>query len=848
MPEFLSSIYRVEEGNNKNISKYPVELFKDLIREKVLKKVNVDERTFKVVESKALPEPGFVDADESDLDQTETCLLCCQMARYAIGCSRCQSAYCADCAYYLCMLRKAHLKTPIATNKAELIRNKENFICLCPQCPFELNPVYLTKLPDLTRETLKTRRAKCIYANCQFVGPYIETCQHTSSCNRKGDFRINTEYLGTLFTEQAEPLYPEEYSTTHLINILKTKDPILLRRNQLIAEYSNQYEYSIREIAEIYTAIDEERAEYNLKRSVSSSAVEPPTKRSTPAPPTQSIPSTRNAEPQPSTSKSSFTNIQPKSTSSSTNFDPQSNWSEAEKVQYQKDLLSAQQSNQAFIAEKNRRKREKEKARKQRQREATKSSVSSSQQQPSSTQQPQSIQQQPSIPPLSKSTTSIHRSSSTISKSSTLSLSKSKSHISDRPPQATGPVIPNIEIIPYVPPPSTPPRKDKPVEKIVWDNPQSPKKIDLNPETRDVSDPRGYEPATQPCPQPKTMQDFSTAKAAKNWRYRQNNMKRFHQGRYSRRNHAYTKIKCATSLKSLKHMLPPKHLIDTIVEASDQLFNQGIKICAIDTESVQVRMKNGRIKQVPCWISIVDGTGVVVFNEFAKHGKTAIANFNTRFHGLTWEHIKNAPTFKQVRAEAITILRRYDRIIVSDQTSDFVSLFISPSDHIELLPKIICVSSYYSCRANLYETLGLKYITFLLFGELIQSREHSPIIDAAYTMYCYLLDYTRIELVREENIEHFNGTRHNNGYLQYIYPKNNQMATLLTAVMEEIEDWPYALKVHPYMSKAEKEEAVMLTKYHPSNFITPLYGIDSLRFPYLFDRERFRPFRRQSTR
>lgn len=872
MPEFLSSQYKSSEGNG--ISRYPVALFKDLIREKILKRVNVNERIFKVVETKVIPAPGLIDANNIDVEQRETCLLCCQMARFGIGCSRCESAYCGHCAYYLVLIRKCLLNLPIITDRKLLTTNKENFICLNPDCSFENNPVHLVKLDETVRFCLKIKKVKCIYIDCKFIGDYVETCNHVNSCTINGDYRVNTDNLGEIFTNPVEPLFPDEYNTIHFSTVLnKTNDPIKERQLELIQLYHNRYTESIADIDEIFADIEKTREEYGLKRNSPFSVITSDPKKSNPPSPSPFSSSSSFNLPQTSQPSQSTTITNKSSTlsSSSSSDNLPSYWTTEEKDQYKKDLESVSKTISEFDAIKRAKKREKEKLRKQRQKanapyvnvpDVPNIVYSSSDIRYRSNQQPNINQPaKPStIPQTIDRSIEVHRQndlyrsrddqSSNSSKSIYQSIDRNRFQQinpsiekSTYNYKSTEPIIKPVKyIIPYVHPAhhSTP-------EPIIWPDQQLPQPFKL-PVIPDIPDADGYNPSMTPCPQPKSRESFRTAKDARHWRWRSKNKVKVYDYKRSQRNRKYLNLKHTISMKSIHHMLPPKHLVETITQAAVDLDNQNIKCCAIDTESIQINMKDGKIRHAPCWISIVDASGNVVYNEFGRHPKSSVFDFNTRFHGLTWQELKDAPKFKQIRAEAIAVLRRYDRIIVSNQTVDFVNLFISPSDHLELLPKIICVSSYYSCRAKPDEALGLKYISFLLLNTIIQEKEHSPIIDAAFTMYSYLLDYKKIEFVREDNLVHGNGTRRVNGYLQYNYPKNMNMAVLLHAVMEEIEDWPLQLKLHPYMTKAKKEEATELTKYQFSDFVFPIKTVNSLPPPYTFNRELLRPFRRLSTR
>ncbi|XP_015789149.1 uncharacterized protein LOC107366092 [Tetranychus urticae] len=354
-----------------------------------------------------------------------------------------------------------------------------------------------------------------------------------------------------------------------------------------------------------------------------------------------------------------------------------------------------------------------------------------------------------------------------------------------------------------------------------------------------------YQPDSKSGPKTKQSMEYSDLLKRKFHDYQRRHSVERNKKTRIRRDVAYDSIKAEFCVKQLEMIKPPQHFAWLIAKNNVQLHQDSLNACSIDIENLTLRVKTSSNQtskiQVPCWISIVDSSGEIIFNEFIKHPKSAIEDFMTEHHNITWVQLKYAPTFYHVRKRIITILRKYKRIIVSGQAQDFKNLFINPNDHDYLLPRIICISSYYNCRSNSPQ-LGLKYCIFTLFGKITQSREHSSLVDAAYTMYLYLIDYQRIEQTRIKWLS-TQPVRIHGLYQGYVYPKNHYMSGLINDIMNYIDDWPNPLKndvaLKHYMSKTRRQEKLNNRSYDETNFVEPIPNHDR-PIPYKFNEAKFR--------
>lgn len=256
-----------------------------------------------------------------------------------------------------------------------------------------------------------------------------------------------------------------------------------------------------------------------------------------------------------------------------------------------------------------------------------------------------------------------------------------------------------------------------------------------------------------------------------------------------------------------------------IFEAWKELREENVKICALDIEKAKIKTMSGE-KDLPVWIGLVDIEANIRFNKIIRYPVDSIVDLRTECHGLTWDIVKGAEAFGIVRKQLIPILMEYDRIIVAGGLLDFMSMGFTIDDWNFIRPRIRDINYYYSCRYNV-EQLGLRFITFLLFGTIIQENAHSPIVDAGFTLYAYIIDYKEFEKVHQEATQ---GLEWMNPWPHIRYPLNYQMSLLQKEVLNEIRDWPIDLRKRP------KKEWGLSKSWNPDGLLDT-EGVE-LRPPY----------------
>lgn len=268
---------------------------------------------------------------------------------------------------------------------------------------------------------------------------------------------------------------------------------------------------------------------------------------------------------------------------------------------------------------------------------------------------------------------------------------------------------------------------------------------------------------------------------------------------------------------------------DRIVETIRILNQKKLRVCGIDIEKSDVETVVGT-KSLPIWIGIVDHDGNQLFNDIVRYPKKAI-KFGTVFHGVTFEQTRGADTWATVKRKVIAILKTQDIICVAGGVNDFISMGFDENDWEIIRPKVRDVNTYYRCVYNA-PMIALKYIIFCLFGLIIQDGEHSPIVDAGFTLWSYLVDYEKFEEAHKDSI---NNPMYRLPYPHVDYGYNRQMSELIRRIMEVTNDWPMEIRKRP-MGKPAKS-------FDVDNYCD---GTDTLRPPFnQINLQIFEKFRRQ---
>lgn len=753
------------------------------------------------------PSPGFLIANDSpEPPSIDQCVLCCQLVRDSVMCSTCDLKYCVKCVHYLIILFKLnHRQDPSVVNVINLIG--QSFNCLTISCP-EISVI----VTDPQSENFNKYKVKCIHPTCDYVSFYRDACYHSrQECQRRREnFRFDISFAGEIFNSTEDPQEVLNYdiqrieeqmiqSRINLENLAKAYqakfteytaacsveeiNPISSKRvapvhpeEPLRKQQKTSYSHHLQQLPQLLTRNWEEFSNYHsIPKRLRPDLVREEDN-------TLRIPLGWK-KPRLSTS------VEEKSVTSTHREDPIPSTSSSSVV-HQYDLVNIRRS-------------------------SSESSSSETDLIPLEPEETNEIDSWESSVQPEKDQTISHLSSS-IGPYRTKADKRREARHRRKERERAITIRYDPELL-----------EEKSMTSVInWDSPST---SSFANQTKD------YQPDSQ-GPSPKVegreRDDFKTTISYKDFIRRHKEPAKHNLKERIRKAKIHQKILNRKRMESITDMAPPKAYAVEISKAIIKAKNLGLKVCAIDMENTKIRLKDQSIVSVPIWIAIVDGSLNIVYNEFVRHPTSSLIekDFGTEWHGLTKKDVNQAKPFNHIRKEVIDFLRKYDRIIVSGQTGDFVNLFISINDHLQLLPKIICVSSYYNCRiAN--EALGLKYSSFLLFNVILQDKAHSPLIDAIYTLYLYLIDFDRIEDIKSELIVTKNM---NQGFRGYIYPKNPHMASLLRATMNLIGDWPAPFKYTPLDSEKTRQWKIKKQKFKPSDFI-PGTPSNELPFPYILD-------------
>lgn len=137
-------------------------------------------------------------------------------------------------------------------------------------------------------------------------------------------------------------------------------------------------------------------------------------------------------------------------------------------------------------------------------------------------------------------------------------------------------------------------------------------------------------------------------------------------------------------------------------------------------------------------VSIVDVLGQPIYNKYVVP-INPIVDFNTRFSGITKEHMKNAVSFTTMQAEVLSIIHRDTFIIGHALENDLIGIRICHTN-------IVDTSQVFAFSET--RKASLKYLVSKCLKRQIQSGEHDSLEDAFACMELMLLKYKKVGLER----------------------------------------------------------------------------------------------------
>ena len=828
--------------------------YKKFIMLKVRKSYpNITERQLSKALSIVNVAPGYTVVETNEDQHAQICLLCDQLARRPMKCCDCTFHYCRSCSRFLHVLSQAYLNQPVNHNiNQEKLSNKQ-FLCQFLTCGND-GLSKLEPLDAIEKQMILKNKVNCINSTCKENGNYPDVDRHVESCKPSGSFKFDVQNVADSFLIDDEKIN-EDPSDAYFINQIVQKE---YTDEDLQRAFKTQADQSANKL---YYEIDSDAIQSDSssssKRSSESESNVPTKKKLTPTEYLQRKSKTKispqihleklsiqpSSSPTASTSTSTSTIDAPlpsdlliKPTSFEllleklgSPLDPRPTAeqiiernSAQQKNKQIAQILSTEttkeneieipfeiiEASKSLKSQANQRRRANKAARKRGDFDSVILPPKFSIQKPT-----EGCDWNDPPPGISSTINSDPRPTTIIEEippSPTISSSQTSS--SSAIPNSSSQSLPSSQ-----------------------------KSTDDEYKFGEAS---YYKPITQiPPVHTEESQSQLHGKTRSRFLYRRKNSQKYNQQKNQKRHLQYLKIIKNKTLPSLSLMVPPIKFAKTISAAVFKSSEYGINICSIDIEKQTITMKNGQFKNVPIWIAIVDQFNKVVYNSFIRHPSSSNWDIQTAFHGLVYDDVKYAPNFLKVREEVLTILRRYDRIILSGHIADLSDLFLSPQDHYYLLPRIVDVSLYYNCRINSRAALGIKYSVFILFGKIFQDKFHSPIVDAAFTLWLYLIDMVRIEqtlLKLYQTKARFTKS----GHRGYNWPLNHNMGGLIKDVMKQINDWPDALKINPKTSRRTQDQDKIKQKFYSEDFID---GEPNHKrpFPYKHEQSLFSAYERR---
>ena len=755
--------------------------FNEFIKDKVSARTNYNEEILNKAFNLVQPEPGFtLHQTPAEIRPIDICGLCSQLVREPLVCSTCTVRYCIKCSHFMVVIFHLQKKRSV---KEVTVMNLEGqmFNCLTISCPMN------NLLINMPQNELNDYNVRCVHANCTFVGKYDVAVPHSSKfCRMKSDdFKFDQDYLGEIFKNPIDPIN-QGYDVNQLTQTLATKG---ITDKQISLSWKQSFEQRPRiDIESIPNVSTKRKAgphpnEPQHKRKVKmilswneffrshnlSGYLQSPIASNLFSSPTQTFnTSTEKTINAPTTSTLHITvpnKIINEPTPSTSGYQSTETCSTSIEL-----LPEIQSSDEDEFWENVNEDYQRKKANE-----------------------------------LATNMNANHPYRTTADKRREARHRRRERELGFRPKLFNEPTEPINEELKS----QTSQYCLKPSTSIA----------NLNYK---FSDATAYAPDSK-GPTPKVTEfrdDFNSLNAKRSFLYKKHNPQEWNLKERNRKAKLHNARLEEIVKSSTSDMAPPKAYAKIISENAIKAEKMGLKICAIDLENCKLRMKNDEPYSAPLWVSIIDASGRIAYHDIIRHPTSAIVDFGTKFHHLKPEDASKGRGFKEARRTIINILRQYDRIIVSGQTGDFVNIFLSINDHLFLLPRIVCVASYFNTRILSKQSLGLKYISFLLFNVELQKAYHSPLIDAAYTLYAYLLDFERIEAVKRLLPT---PTPVSMGFHGFSWPQNRNMSSLLFETMKIIGDWPKGLKVGPYDQGRMRREKMNKQKYYQNLHVIPTH-------------------------
>lgn len=167
------------------------------------------------------------------------------------------------------------------------------------------------------------------------------------------------------------------------------------------------------------------------------------------------------------------------------------------------------------------------------------------------------------------------------------------------------------------------------------------------------------------------------------------------------------------------------------------------KFLILDTETTGLNISLDNIIEISCF-EVCENSYKEVFTTFVKPKNEFISLGSSKIHGITWDDLKNAPSFKDISRQLIDLFKSYDYLVMHN--ADFDVNFLNASfrqNNIKFFikPEIIIDTLKVS-----YQVFGEKYsldnlCRILNFNDLIEFRlktKHRASVDTMILSKCFI--------------------------------------------------------------------------------------------------------------
>lgn len=146
------------------------------------------------------------------------------------------------------------------------------------------------------------------------------------------------------------------------------------------------------------------------------------------------------------------------------------------------------------------------------------------------------------------------------------------------------------------------------------------------------------------------------------------------------------------------------------------------------------------------WVSVVCGSGEVVYETFIRQSHDSIIDDKSFYHGLSWDRIKFGTSELTAQRQIVDYIATARTVVSDDPEMHLQHLGFSPEQIIIMRPKLVDLCRYYSPYTNL-KPFNFRFIAYLILkGKINFPDIHPPTYSAKLALNLYFISRPLIDL------------------------------------------------------------------------------------------------------